>query len=115
MIIVHPHNIVGAKNLIQSVTETMVDFFVLLPKFRVVNRERGEIVKQRPERRVAEPEIEPFHLLFGKKHRMGRELLADALDQRIFQRLIDAGPRPAHPQVIAGEMRRLPSPMQVRR
>ena len=93
----HPDDIIWTENLVQGVAKALIDVFILLPIFSVVNRELSEIVKKRPERRVTEAEIEPLHLLFGEKYRIGTELVAGALDQRSFECLIDAGSgQPTH-------------------
>src|SRR6185436_17986654 len=71
VIIVYPNDIVGSQNRLESVGKKIVDLFVLLPKSRLVNGVRGEVVKERPNRRVTKTQIELVHLFGAEKYRVG--------------------------------------------
>src|SRR5688500_17136293 len=100
MIIVHPDDIVGAENRLESVCEQLIDLLVLVPKRLLVNRVRGEIMKQRPDRRIAKSQVKLFHLLFGKKYRVGLKSGQGYAHDLRLKRALDAATRPTDPEML---------------
>ena len=66
-----PDDVVRIENFHERITKDLVDMPVLLPKARLINGERGKIMKQWPNGRIAKSEIKLLHLFFGKKNRIG--------------------------------------------
>src|SRR4051812_19872621 len=103
MIIMNPNDICGPQNVLESIAKYLVDLLVLLPKRLLINGKSWKVMEQRPDRGVAKTEIELFHLIFGKKHRIrakGSERLTYQLSS---QRHLDTTARPADPKMIAAQ------------
>src|SRR5512138_1278518 len=94
VVIVYPNDIVRSQDRLESVGKKIVDLFVLLPKSRLLNGVRGQLLKERPNRRVTKTQVEPVHLFGAEKYRVGAAARKGFLDDLLLQRTVDAAPRP---------------------
>ena len=62
-------------------------------------------MKQRPNRRIAKPEIELLHLFFAEKHRIRLEGTKRLSDQLALERNLDGASGPADPKVFHAQSR----------
>src|SRR4026207_502552 len=97
MIIMHPDHIVGAENRLNRVREQLIDLLVLVPERLLINCVGWKIVKQRPDRRVTKSQIKLFHLLFGKKYRVGLKSAQRFPYDLRLERALDVATRPPDP------------------
>src|SRR4029079_1816329 len=105
MIVVHPDNIIRSQHCFESVGKKIVDLLVLLPELRLVNGVRGEVMKQRPDRRVTKNQIELVHLFGAQKYRVGAAARKGFLNDLLLQRTLDTATGPADPKMLKGQRR----------
>ena len=105
VIIVNPQDVIGSDDVYQRITEDLIDLFVLLPVVGLIFGKSRKVVKQRPNRRIAKPEIELLHLFFAEKHRVRLEGTERLSDQLALERDLDGASRPADPKVFHAQSR----------
>ena len=106
VIIMNPQDVVGSDDVFQRIAEDLIDLFVLLPVFGVILGESRKVMKQRPNGRVAKPEIELLHLLFAEKHRVRLKATERLSDQLPLERDLYRASRPADPKMFHAQSRR---------
>ena len=109
MIIMNPQDVVGSDNVFQRIAEDLIDLLVLLPVLGVIFGESRKVVKQRPDRGIAKPEIELLHLFFAEKHRVGLEGTLRLSDQLPLESDLYCASRPADPKMFHAQSRRSPA------
>jgi hypothetical protein len=102
VIIVYPDYIVRSQDRLESVGKKIVDLFILLPESRLINGVGGEVVKERPNRRVTKTQIELVHLFGTEKDRVAAAPRKGFLNDLLLERTVDTATGPANPKMLNG-------------
>src|ERR671910_2633059 len=115
VIIVNPDDVIGPDDVFQRITKNLINLLVLFPKIRLIFGKRRKVMKQRPNGRITESEIELLHLFFAKKNRVRLKRTQRLSDELPSKRNLDGASRPADPKMLHAQSRRSSARLHERR
>src|SRR4029453_958076 len=97
MIVVNPYRIIRADRIQQRYNKCFINLSILLPVGFVISSIGGKVMKQRPNRFIAETLIEIFQILLRKKDRTAAKLRQRFGSAFVTNLIPDRASRPANP------------------